>query len=344
ALLCQPLLLRLCPAFSPSSGASSPVPPQGTADATQHMLAVIRKFALSTLERYLRIAQQFLGFLEACNISFDGVTLAAVLDYLAAARASRSQDLEIHRISATSAIKALRWFHREQLTPAMQSPVISAYSSRSTAKDRKEALPIPMAIIAAWEQRACDPHTPLSTVLILGAALLAIHASLRFGDIQRVDFASLSLTTVALHGICFATKTTSQGQPFAVTLAGITGRDTHSCWPLHWLAALQRGCSPFRDKDGDPDFLWSAPHRTSVPLSNLRQHLIAPQCSLCVGLPPCLGRGPFPALRLAKHCNSSCASAKTSACLRAITETAPHSKAATIPLTAFTHSAAYLSH
>ncbi|CAE7801704.1 unnamed protein product, partial [Symbiodinium necroappetens] len=274
ALHCQPLLLRLCPAFWPSSGASSPVPPQGTADATQHMLAVIRKFAPSTLERYLRIAQQFLGFLEACNISFDCVTLAAVLDYLAAARASRSQDLEIHRISATSAIKALRWFHKlsqwEQLTPAMQSPVISAYSSRSTAKDRKEALPIPMAIIAAWEQRVGDPHTPLSTVLILGAALLAIHASLRFGDIQRVDFASLSLTTVALHGSCFATKTTSQGQPFAVTLAGITGRDTHSCWPLHWLAALQRGCSPFRDKDGDPDFLWvsTAPDlRTLVELA-----------------------------------------------------------------------------
>ena len=242
----------------------------GTAEASQHMLAVVRKFAPSTLERYLRIAQQFLSFLEACNIAFHCVTLAALLDYLAAARASRSQDLEIHRISATSAIKALRWFHKltqwEQLTPAMQSPVITAYSSQSTAKDRKEALPIPMAIIAAWEQRVCDPHAPLSTVLVLGAALLAIHASLRFGDIQRVDFASLSITTVALHGTCFATKTTSRGQPFAVTLAGITGRDARSCWPLHWLSALHRACSPFRDKDGDPDFLWvsTAPDQQTI--------------------------------------------------------------------------------
>ena len=80
----------------------------GTKDAAQHMLAVIRKYAPSTLERYLRIANQFLGFLEACDIAFSQVTLSAVLDYLAAARASRSQDLEIHRISATSAIKALR--------------------------------------------------------------------------------------------------------------------------------------------------------------------------------------------------------------------------------------------
>ena len=37
----------------------------GTKDAAQHMLAVIRKFAPSTLERYLRIAHQFLGFLDA---------------------------------------------------------------------------------------------------------------------------------------------------------------------------------------------------------------------------------------------------------------------------------------
>ena len=158
---------------------------------------------------FANLRLQFLSFLEACNIAFHCVTLAALLDYLAAARASRSQDLEIHRISATSAIKALRWFHKlaqwEQLTPAMHSPVISAYSSRSTAKDRKEALPIPMAIIAAWEQRVCDPHAPLSTVLNLGAALLAIHASLRFGDIQRVGFASLSLShngRTARHMLC----------------------------------------------------------------------------------------------------------------------------------------------
>ena len=252
----------------------------GTKDAAQHMFAVIRKFAPSTLERYLRIAHQFLCFLDACDIAFDQVSLAAVLDYLAAARASRSQDLEIHRISATSAIKALRWFHKlsqwEQLTPAMQSPVITAYCSQSTAKDRREALPIPMALVAAWEQRVCDADAPLCTVLCLGAALLATHANLRFGDIQRVDFSSLSLTAVALHGVCFATKTTSQGQPFAVTISGITGRDPSSCWPLHWLSALHRAASPFRAQDGDPDFLWVS---TAPELHNLLELAPASYCT-----------------------------------------------------------------
>ena len=252
----------------------------GAKDSAQHMLAVIRKFAPSTLERYLRIAHQFLSFLEASAIAFSQVTLAAVLDYLAAARASRSQDLEIHRISATSAIKALRWFQKlsqwEQLAHAMQSPVISAYCSQSTAKDRREAMPIPMALVAAWEQRVCDPAAPLCTVLCLGAALLATHASLRFGDIQRVDFSSLSLTAAALHGICFATKTTAKGQPFAVTIAGITGRDPSSCWPLHWLSALHRAASLFREQDGDPDFLWVS---TAPELHQLAELAPASYCT-----------------------------------------------------------------
>ena len=127
---------------------------------------------------------------------------------------------------------------------------------RSTAQDRREALPIPWALITGWEERVCDPGTPLTTKAVLGAALLATHASLRFGDLQRVDFSSLSLSTSALHGTCFATKTTTHGQPFAVTLAGITGRDLISCWTLHWLAALHSLVSPYLQQEDAPDFLW----------------------------------------------------------------------------------------
>ena len=147
-------------------------------------------------------------------------------------------------------------------------------------------MPIPMALIAAWEQRVCDPDAPLCTVLCVGAALLATHASLRFGDIQRVDFSSLSLTASALHGICFATKTTSNGQPFAVTIAGITGRDSASCWPLHWLSALHHAASPFRAQDGDPDFCGSALHLSFRISSNSPRLLIARPCLRCVGRQP----------------------------------------------------------
>ena len=164
------------------------------AHASEHLLAVIRNNAPGTLERYLRIASLFMLFLESSATSFLEVSLASVLDFLALARASHSQDREVHRISAESSIKALRWFVRQAqwdcLSNALNSPVIRAYSMRGTAQDRREALPIPWALIAGWEERVCDPGTPLTTKAVLGAALLATHASLRFGDLQRVDFAS----------------------------------------------------------------------------------------------------------------------------------------------------------
>ena len=231
-----------------------------TAHASEHLLAVIRGNAPGTLERYLRIASLFILFLESSATSFLEVSLASVLDFLAIARASHSQDLEVHRISAESSIKALRWFVRQAqwdcLSNALNSPVIRAYSRRGTAQDRREALPIPWALITGWEERVCDPKTPLTTKAVLGAALLATHASLRFGDLQRVDFSSLSLSTSALHGTCFATKTTTHGQPFAVTLAGITGRNLSSCWTLHWLAALHSLVTPHLQQEEAPDFLW----------------------------------------------------------------------------------------
>ena len=189
-----------------------------------------------------------------------------------------------HSVCASS-IEALRWFVRHAqwncMSNAMDSPVIRAYSMRGTAQDRREALPIPWALITGWEERVCEHSTPLTTKVVLGAALLAIHASLRFGDLRRVNFSRLSLSTTALHGICFATKTTTQGQPFAVTLAGITGRSIASCWTLHWLAALHSLVSPYLDQGEEPDFLWL---NTALDANTLAELAPASYCTalLCL--------------------------------------------------------------
>ena len=127
---------------------------------------------------------------------------------------------------------------------------------RGTAKDRREALPIPWCLVASWEQVVCQPLTALCTKLALGAMLLATHSSLRFGDVQRIDVSSLSLSCSALHGTCYATKTTNMGQPFAVALGGISGRDTASCWTLHWLAALRSALEYTNTPRDRVDFLW----------------------------------------------------------------------------------------
>ena len=95
--------------------------------------------------------------------------------------------------------------------------------------------------------------------LFLGTALLCCHASIRFGDIQRVRWSSLQLSSAGLHGTCTATKTTKQGQPFACTWHGITGREYSSSWLLHWLAELAHLSEPHsacKAPEAEPDFLF----------------------------------------------------------------------------------------
>ena len=127
------------------------------------LASVLREYRPGTLERYLRIAWLILMFLSSSGVASSEIALHHLLDFLAAARASHSQDREVHQISAPSAIKALRWLSRQAqwnaLATALDSPVIRAYAVRGTAKDRREALPIPWCLVASWEQVVCQPRT-----------------------------------------------------------------------------------------------------------------------------------------------------------------------------------------
>ena len=90
------------------------------------------------------------------------------------------------------------------------------------------------------------------------AFLLAYHACLRFGDLQRIRLSSLSLTAQSLRGICWSTKTSRTGQPFAVTLTGLSGRCAASSWCLNYLLCLHRcwlATEAFWRSDVEPDFL-----------------------------------------------------------------------------------------
>ena len=97
-----------------------------------------------------------------------------------------------------------------------------------------------------------------STQLILGAALLCIHSSIRFGDAQRVHWHTLQLSTQGLHAVAYATKTTKAGQPFACTWHGYTGRSAGTSWLLQWLACISSLPAFQQDSSSQPDFLF--PH------------------------------------------------------------------------------------
>ena len=120
----------------------------------------------------------------------------------------------------------------------------NANAKDTHCKDTKEAVPIPLAVIVAWEKAVCDATAPSSVKLFLGTALLCTHASVRFGDIQRAEWLSLQLSASAWHGSCRASKTTQKGQPFACAWHGLTGRNAETSWVLQWLSELAKFIAP----------------------------------------------------------------------------------------------------
>ena len=168
----------------------------------------------------------------------------------------------MHRTSASSAVKSLRWLAKHIQWAALQACVrnslVASYCKQIASFDKREATPLPAALVAAWERILCAPHAPLTTKLILGAALLCIHSSIRFGDAQRVRWHTLQLSTQGLHAVAYATKTTKAGQPFACTWHGYTGRSASTSWLLRWLACISSLPAFQQDASNQPDFLF--PH------------------------------------------------------------------------------------
>ena len=233
-----------------------------SANFASHLRRLVAPFAVSTLQRYLRASHVFVDFLamtasQSGKPCLSNIKISMMADYMLACSASKKEDREVHMMSPVSSIKALRWIAKtlqwQALSEALSSPVISAYGKQSREYDRKESTPIPMALLACWERTICSAEVPLTTKLFLGAVLLCTHASLRFGDAQRIEWSTLQLSAQGLHGTAYATKTTKCGQPFACTWHGITGRCVPSSWLLQWLSCLvEVGTSA----DLEPDFLF----------------------------------------------------------------------------------------
>ncbi|CAE7281083.1 unnamed protein product, partial [Symbiodinium microadriaticum] len=232
-----------------------------SANFASHLRRLVAPFAVSTLQRYLRASHVIVDFISTTSSQsgkpcLSNIKVSLMADYMLACSASKEEDREVHMMSPASSIKALRWVAKtlqwQALSDALSSPVISAYGKQSREYDRKEATPIPMALLAGWERTICSAEAPLTTKLFLGAVLLCTHASLRFGDAQRIEWTTLQLSAQGLHGTAYATKATKCGQPFACTWHGITGRCVQSSWLLQWLCLVEVGT----EADLEPDFLF----------------------------------------------------------------------------------------
>ena len=218
---------------------------QGSKAPEEHARRMLTRFSPSTLEKYLSCIATFLDFRQSDEDLTQGdLTVQGIADYLLSCQRSAVQDRAPHRVSPLTSLKALRWFAKltewQELAECTASPLVASYGHSTTCKDKRESYPVPLALVVSFERCVCDVSTAPSMALFLGAVLLCIHGSIRFGDAQRMPWDALQLSATALHGTCDQTKTTKQGQPFAVTLHGISGRNTSSSWVLHWLGHLAR--------------------------------------------------------------------------------------------------------
>ena len=203
--------------------------------------AFLRDFTPSTLAQYFRCIRVFLAFARALDVSVGDLQLVHIVDLMHACDTSHTEDRTSVRISPKPMLKALSWLARIGQIHSLIAPLANQLvraSSPQQNRERKEALPLPLAVFAAWEQKVCSADCTTGLRIALGSFLLAAHTSMRFGDIQRIRVQDISLTQHVLRGSCWATKTTKSGQPWACTIFGLAGRDEKSSWVLFWLRSL----------------------------------------------------------------------------------------------------------
>ena len=120
---------------------------------------------------------------------------------------SQQEDRQAFKCKPQAALKALSWFHRKgqiaSLSHLCLNPLVQAFSKEDGPSDRREAMPLPLAVIVAWETKIREPTCPPALALLLGGFLLASHCSLRFGDLQRICVSSLTISSDALRGCCW---------------------------------------------------------------------------------------------------------------------------------------------
>ena len=196
-----------------------------------------------------------LTFVNQCVGDLMRLTLAHLSDFIAGCHVSQAEDRTALKCSAIMMSKALSWFARIGQIPSLQdlmgSPLIKSFAYNPKPHDRREALPLLLAILAAWEEHIVSPACAPAVGLLLGALLLCAHCSLRFGDTQRIKPSAFSLSAQALRGLCWATKTTCQGQPFACLPFGFRGEDISASWLVKWLALLSQALDATHAEWGD---------------------------------------------------------------------------------------------
>ena len=92
--------------------------------AQHHLRQLLAPFAASTLYRYISNCMAFAHFVQAEHAPMQQLPVSLVVDFLYACSSSAEQDRAVHRTSASSAVKSVRWLAKHIQWAALQARIL----------------------------------------------------------------------------------------------------------------------------------------------------------------------------------------------------------------------------
>ena len=212
-------------------------------------VVVLDAFAPSTMAKYLTCLQSFCKVCDDLRINIQDLTSVQVLDIAQMGKRNSGA-------SGGLILKSLKWIFKHANISSlsiMDSPLIAHWDKSKIPRDRAEALPLPLYVIIAWERRLLEKGCTLLEKLLLGSFLLMVWSGLRYSDLQRTIWKSISYNFAELRAICWRTKTCTKGQPYGLLASGFLSRGDHN-WLFVFLQSQDsiRASAEFLD---DEDFI-----------------------------------------------------------------------------------------
>ena len=195
---------------------------------------LLAKVSDTTAARYLRSVQIFFTTFEELGGDVRNVDAGLLLDtFFSLSRCPDEGPLS----NSLNVMKALRWYRKLLGLSSFPDLYSAAFASivQPASGEKRESLPLPLSFHAFLERKVLDPATPQAEAIWAGSFLACIGGSLRFSDAQHVLWSSLCISHFTLRGICYRTKTTKRGAPFA--FLGFGAHSASREFGMNWLSA-----------------------------------------------------------------------------------------------------------
>ena len=215
---------------------------------------LLRRISDTTALRYIATCTKVIDLLTALSLPIVDPTQVQLLDAICAMQRSFRRDAGVH---SDNVLKAIRWLVKAALLenwPDLYDGLFATTSWR-TLGPKKESVPLPLAFLLWLETCILFDSWPARKIVLAGAVLLCVYASLRFSDAQHIDFSSIVLDASSLRAGSFRTKT-SQWMPFGIYIGGLYARTLQQSWVIRWLHSIESATFAFLSAGQVPDFIF----------------------------------------------------------------------------------------